>query len=91
MSPPHFQKFLVLMQSLPVIAVEFPRSCPTAPRAAVLPHCLAPSSPNDVLFLWKGWTDLKTKPLFRAVVPLSWAGGRMGTLGVYTAHPHGEC
>lgn len=51
----------------------------------------SPSSPNDMLFLWKGWTDLKTKGLFRAVVPLSCAESRMGTLGVSTAHPHGQC
>lgn len=42
MSPPQFQIFLVVMQSMPVIAVGFPHGCPTAPKAAVPPHCLAP-------------------------------------------------
>lgn len=42
MSPAQFQMFLVVMQSLPVIAVGFPPGCPTAAKAAVPPHCLAP-------------------------------------------------
>lgn len=42
MSPPQFQKFLVVMQNLPVIAMGFPPGCPTAPKPAVPPHCPAP-------------------------------------------------